>query len=686
MSIKRGCLGKALLAYLLSFVLVATIISTAGILFATADDRYYEVNAANWQQLTNAVNMVPPANYDGVNITLTDDIVSNVTLTIPAGRRIKLSGEYSLYTAGPTPHFTIITIDGGQLTLDGPTITRTGAVGRGVDVNNGGTFVMNSGTISGHRLGLNNTGGGVRVLNGSNFTMNGGTISGNNAHHGAGVLVSDSSFTMEGGVITGNDVPHLGGGVYLNNSTFVMEYGEISHNEAMFGGGVMLSFDSVFTMSKGLIYDNEAQTGGGVFVEHGCTFNLQGGSIAGNIADIAGGGVQVQFDAVMNMSGDSLVYDNRAVDGAGIFVWFGTGTLNMSGGSVIGNIATGMGGGIYGFGAAINISGESLIDDNAAAHGGGIGINSSTALHIQNNAVITNNRATGFGGGIMLWGASSLHMEDGEVSGNSSTASSGGGIFVSDDSEAAIEAGSITDNTATLDGGGIFYAGHPTEYRVPLVATDYPGLTIGEDVIFGDNTARWATLPYENAEVITRIQSRNTSIFEHPLNNYDINIAPVGDDGYPITVTFLPGENGTLDEGVPTSFSVIPGTVLTAANVPAATGNAGWSFSHWNINTTETNPVDFVVEENVTFVAQYTENPTESTPTESAPTESNVNSEDSGSSDLPPTSGGNVESETGSPETGDNTAMILWLSLLVLSSSMIIWLTLAKKQRKLSNK
>ena len=70
----------------------------------------------------------------------------------------------------------------------------------------------------------------------------------------------------------------------------------------------------------------------------------------------------------------------------------------------------------------------------------------------------------------------------------------------------------------------------------------------------------------------------------------------------PITVTFAPGTNGTLSGGTPNvTLEVAPGTVLTAANVPAVTANTGFRFVGWALS----NPVGHTVNEPITFTAQY---------------------------------------------------------------------------------
>ena len=134
----------------------------------------------------------------------------------------------------------------------------------------------NSGTI-GHTAPNGQNARGIR-LDGGTLIMNGGTISGNTAFFGgAGVMVEDdSTFIMNGGVIENNEAQSMGygGGVYVRG-TFIMNGGIIRNNKA---GD-----------------DGYSHNGGGVSVTG--TFIMNGGTISGNIA----GGSQSD-DVAMNGS------------------------------------------------------------------------------------------------------------------------------------------------------------------------------------------------------------------------------------------------------------------------------------------------------------------------------------------------------------------------------------------------
>ena len=119
----------------------------------------------------------------------------------------------------------------GTFTMSGGNISSNSR--RGVNVQ-AGTFIMKSGTISGHTADAN--GGGVYVNSrgvsfntSGRFTMSGGTISGNTSSGNGGGVYVGGTFTMTGGTISGNTASGNGGGVY---GSITKTGGTISGNDA----------------------------------------------------------------------------------------------------------------------------------------------------------------------------------------------------------------------------------------------------------------------------------------------------------------------------------------------------------------------------------------------------------------------------------------------------------------------
>jgi hypothetical protein len=131
------------------------------------------------------------------------------------------------------------------------------------------------------------------------------TLKGHDSNNESLVYVNYGTFIMQSGKISGNKTATRGGGVYVNNGNFTMNGGEISSNRVGSsnyndgGGGVYVNGD--FTMNGGEISGNTVDTnnrgacgGGGVYIAAGGTFTMKGGEISGNTA-ASGGGVYVDY-------------------------------------------------------------------------------------------------------------------------------------------------------------------------------------------------------------------------------------------------------------------------------------------------------------------------------------------------------------------------------------------------------
>ena len=127
--------------------------------------------------------------------------------------------------------------DGYKLTIDGCTISENEAVVGGFQSGGGGIYssrdlVMNDCIIS--RNTANGSFGGGVYVDGGTYTMNSGTISGNTASNdGGGVYIygiGATSFKMNAGTITGNTASGNGGGVCDQNGKFTQTGGTVSGN------------------------------------------------------------------------------------------------------------------------------------------------------------------------------------------------------------------------------------------------------------------------------------------------------------------------------------------------------------------------------------------------------------------------------------------------------------------------
>jgi hypothetical protein len=267
----------------------------------------------------------------------------------------------------------------GNASITGNTSDREGG-----GVLNWGTFIMESGTISGNTAGR--AGG---VYNGGTFTMQGGTISGNTASFpygdsgGGGGVCNARTFTMQGGTISNNTSSGAGGGVCVISgsfdnirSTFTMQGGTISNNTSGIGGG------GVYV----------AATGSGL----GGIFTMQGSaSISGNTTAKGRGGGDIR-GTTFTMKDNASVSGNTADDGGGVY---NSATFTMQdSASISGNTATYSGGGVCNQGGTFTMQDSASISGNTATYnGGGVfnsGVFKKTGGTIYGEDADTNQRNT----------------------------------------------------------------------------------------------------------------------------------------------------------------------------------------------------------------------------------------------------------------------------------------------------
>ena len=172
-----------------------------------------------------------------------------------------------------------------------------------------------------------------------------------------------------------------------------------------------------------------------------------------------GGTLELKSGVLQDSGGDHIV----RVEG---------GTLDMTGGYIVGGGSEGTpGGGIYVNGGTVNIQGG-VVAANRGNSGGGIFVNSGT-LNISGGAVTGNEVIKGHednGGGIYVNSSGTLNLSGGYVTNNSkdcdceicqgdkNNTHGGGGIALANGSTMEMSGGYVTGNYSSLAGGGI-YAG-----------------------------------------------------------------------------------------------------------------------------------------------------------------------------------------------------------------------------------
>ncbi|MCL2427392.1 MAG: hypothetical protein FWD05_13785, partial [Oscillospiraceae bacterium] len=587
-------------------------------------------------------------------IDISNNITMNAQLNIPAGRTVYLTGVVLYQPTANARHFTV----DGTLTLNGITLRGTGAAAyRGGIMVNGGELIMNAGSvIEGNRAIF---GGGVQIANGAIFTMHGGTISNNSAFStawgvgvtgGGGVWTECSTFTMHDGVIKNNIANNMGGSLAGSfgggiggggnvgsgfESTFTMNGGHVSGNVARYGGGIRLVNSNV-TINAGTISENEAIVvgvsgeGGGLELMF-ANLTINGGAITGNGARYGGGIRLVESTATMN---GGLISGNETIrSGGGVnLTWDSTFTMNN--GTISENESQTRAGGV-----GVNISSEfimtgGMISNNIARlSSGGVNVNFESTF-IMKGGVINGNTAGTIGGGVYLSIDSAFTMSDGNIS-NNTAGTNGGGVFVDGSNMFTMTGGTIDGNTARLNGGGIYlnrwivwstivyygmfnmmggaitnniaetgdgggiFSGAHESYPNPLTPTAYHNIILENGTILGNTSGNGRYALPDNYYERT---------FGHLLNNNEINFR--GSHRVEAIIFELNGGNvgGDMDDiEAILAYDIQVGM----ANVPIPE-LFGYSLTGWQLGgkvLTSTELAETVVNEPMTFVAQWTRNP-----------------------------------------------------------------------------
>lgn len=310
------------------------------------------------------------------------------------------------------------------------TITHSADVyGRGVrlgDSSSTGDFIMYGGEISGNRIDISahsaaaGDGAGVESQL-SDFTMYGGKITNNHVingsnNEGGGVnMHTGGTFTMYGGEISGNACSDTGGGVISAGAYLKLYGGTISNNTAdKRGGGVFTNM--TLTISDGItITGNKSEQGGGIYT-YDEDITINGGNITGNTATYGGGVYHIgdyRTCDTLTISGSATITGNTATDGGGVYVesgkntsnWNkGQGALQINGGSIKNNTATGNGGGVYiNERGLLTITGGNVTDNTATVNGGGVYFNGeSKKFNISGNINVTGIKKSGKANNIYL--------------------------------------------------------------------------------------------------------------------------------------------------------------------------------------------------------------------------------------------------------------------------------------------
>jgi predicted outer membrane repeat protein len=202
-----------------------------------------------------------------------------------------------------------------------------------------------------HAVGLANPGlqiSGLTLKDGNNTA---------DVRGGALFVAGGSPVAVSNTVWIGNTAGE-GGAIYSLNGTLDVQRSTFIGNSATAedGGGAISSYGTALTISDSVVSGNDAYVAGGIRAERSGTFGsmeMQDSTVSGNTSDDCCAGLLSQETATTQIH-NSTISGNIVSSGpsGGMYV---RGPLTVTGSTIVGNVATTAGGGIYG----------SLIDDPA---------------------------------------------------------------------------------------------------------------------------------------------------------------------------------------------------------------------------------------------------------------------------------------------------------------------------------
>ncbi|WP_018659310.1 InlB B-repeat-containing protein [Allofustis seminis] len=480
-----------------------------------------------------------------------------------------------------------------QLTINGGTFESNKAknggafviAGRGASAAiNGGTYKTNSAQFAGAAF----------VDNTASANITGGIFESNQATGGGAIYVNRNAVLNIAGTVqkpvifTGNSATYQGGAVNLNKGTMNVEHAAYLKNEAGIGGGAVFVADNIpnpATFKKAIFKENICRGfGGGLYVNANSKIDLEQCQFIDNQASYGGG---VATTASRNIStADSLVSmkesdftGNQAFQGGAVFTAFPT-TIAESN---------------FWKNNAIFKEGDHQ-NPHLSGSGGAINVMDRATTIVK--SVFKENKAFGSGGAISINGVT--RNAQGEIVATKADID----VHISDHTE-------FHGNIAEMGQGGAIYT-IPFEYEDPITDPKaYKNITTDNTTLFLGNEAKAGKeTPPANYKDFTHLKFSDASDVEHGtlkvkslLNNHDINYKN------PTKVITFDANGGQFVDG--SRSIMIDSAIGQKIIIVDAPTRQGYTFDYWKgPNESKYNPEEsYTVVENVTFTAQWTNNP-----------------------------------------------------------------------------
>jgi hypothetical protein len=202
-------------------------------------------------------------------------ITGSVTLAGGRGTEIRRTGAAA---------FRLLDVAaGGTLILSSVSVTRGSTAGLGGGILNGGTLIINQGTLSGNKAGnggavSNSAGGTVRI---SDALISGNTTTG----VGGGGIINFGTLSLAGSILSGNTAPINGGGLNTQPAgvSRLSQDTIIKNTAGGLGGG--LANLGTLALTGTTVRLNKASGGGGIATGTADSVTLRASTVTDNAPD-----------------------------------------------------------------------------------------------------------------------------------------------------------------------------------------------------------------------------------------------------------------------------------------------------------------------------------------------------------------------------------------------------------------
>ena len=241
------------------------------------------------------------AEMTAIKLTLTADITADKSIVIGSGQdiTIDLDGHtLGRSLAAAETNGSVITVEGGTLTVNDSSAEHTGCITGGVSNSfGGGIYCVKKDklpaalTLNGITLKANKaaSGGGLYADSGCIVTAENCIFEGNSAEKG-GAVTGIGTVTLTNCTVKDNKAAYYGGGVYAASKKAVTIQGHsvFSGNSSGTDGGAVLNAGTLL-LKKSSLSDNHAKYGGGIY--HTGTLTVTDTQITANNCTENGGGL-----------------------------------------------------------------------------------------------------------------------------------------------------------------------------------------------------------------------------------------------------------------------------------------------------------------------------------------------------------------------------------------------------------